>query len=124
MPLQQLRRVERRWSKRFDVALLEHSAYLDTPWITRLVDFAQKVLAQDRVKIIGICFGHQIVGRAMGVKVGKSDRGWEVSVMDMELTEKGKELFGKEKLVCLRYCGPCSFLDRKLFLSSLEPLIT
>jgi GMP synthase-like glutamine amidotransferase len=57
------------------------------------------VLAQDRVRLIGVCFGHQIVGRALGAKVGRSDGGWEVAVNDIELTEKGKELFGVDKLV-------------------------
>jgi GMP synthase-like glutamine amidotransferase len=63
------------------------------------VEFVKKVLAQDRVRLIGICFGHQIIGRALDQKVGRSDRGWEVSVTLMQLTAKGKELFGVEELV-------------------------
>jgi hypothetical protein len=63
------------------------------------VEFTKKVLAQDRVRLIGVCFGHQIIGRALEQKVGRSDRGWEVSVTPMELTAKGKELFGVEELV-------------------------
>ncbi|RAL65779.1 hypothetical protein DID88_005444 [Monilinia fructigena] len=55
-------------------------------------------LAQDRVRIVGVCFGHQIVGRALGVKVDRSDKGWEVSVTPVELTAKGKEIFGLESL--------------------------
>ena len=61
--------------------------------------FNQEILAQDRVRIIGVCFGHQIIGRAMGVKVAPSNRGWEVSVCKMELSEKGKDLFKKQDLV-------------------------
>ncbi|PGH19560.1 hypothetical protein AJ80_03896 [Polytolypa hystricis UAMH7299] len=75
-----------------------HNSYEDIPWINRLVDFTTKVLAQDRVRIIGICFGHQILGRALGVKVGPNEQGWEVAVYDMDLTEEGKTLFGVEKL--------------------------
>lgn len=59
------------------------------------------MLAQDRVRIIGVCFGHQILGRALGVKVGRSEVGWEISVCEMDLTDKGKELFGRDKLVSL-----------------------
>lgn len=51
------------------------------------------------MKILGICFGHQIIGRALGVKVGRSDAGWEIAVCDMDLSEPGKKLFGKDKLV-------------------------
>jgi GMP synthase-like glutamine amidotransferase len=77
----------------------EHNSFEDIPWINRLVEFTQQVLAQDRVRLLGICFGHQIVGRALGTKVGRSDQGWEIAVCDMDLTDKGKELFGRDKIV-------------------------
>ncbi|KAI9703896.1 MAG: hypothetical protein M1836_007670 [Candelina mexicana] len=70
-----------------------HNSFDDNPWTVKLVDFVTRVLAQDRVRIIGVCFGHQIVGRAMGAKVGRSDIGWETSVLPVELSAKGKELF-------------------------------
>lgn len=63
------------------------------------MEFTKKVLAQNRVRLIGVCFGHQIIGRALDVKVDRSDRGWEVSVTPVQLTAKGKELFGVEELV-------------------------
>lgn len=62
------------------------------------MEFTQKVLAQHRVRIIGVCFGHQIVARALGVEVGRNADGWEAAVNDVQLTEKGKEVFGVEKL--------------------------
>lgn len=64
------------------------------------MEFTKGVLAQKRVRLIGVCFGHQVIGRAMGVKVDRSDRGWEVSVSPVQLTQKGKDLFGVEELVC------------------------
>lgn len=70
-----------------------------TPWINRLVEFTKQVLAQDRVRLIGVCFGHQIIGRALGAKVGRSANGWEASVQELTLTNQGKEVFGVEKLV-------------------------
>jgi GMP synthase-like glutamine amidotransferase len=63
------------------------------------VEFTQSVLAQDRVRLLGICFGHQIVARALGMTVGPSDQGWEIAVCDVNLTPEGKELFGRNKLV-------------------------
>jgi GMP synthase-like glutamine amidotransferase len=65
----------------------------------KLVEFTKTVLAQQRVRLIGVCFGHQIIGRALGVRVDRSDRGWEISVTEVELTEKGRELFGVQELV-------------------------
>jgi GMP synthase-like glutamine amidotransferase len=64
----------------------------------KLVEFTQKALAQSRVRIIGVCFGHQIVARAMGVEVGRNADGWEAAVNDVQLTDKGKDVFGVEKL--------------------------
>jgi GMP synthase-like glutamine amidotransferase len=75
------------------------SSFDNDPWILKLVDFVKEVLSQKRVRIIGLCFGHQIVGRAMGVKVAKSDKGWETSVMAIDLTKRGQEIFGKTTLV-------------------------
>jgi GMP synthase-like glutamine amidotransferase len=51
------------------------------------------------VRIIGVCFGHQIVGRALGLRVGRNDDGWEVSVLPIRLTEFGAELMGRRELV-------------------------
>lgn len=47
---------------------------------------------------MGVCFGHQIVGRAMGAKVGRNEggSGWEVSVTDVHLTTEGKKVFDEE----------------------------
>ena len=59
------------------------------------------MLAQDRVRMIGVCFGHQIIARAMGVTVGRNDDGWESAVNEVQLTAKGKELFQKEKIVSI-----------------------
>lgn len=78
----------------------KYSAFASTPWIVRLVEFVKTILEGERgVRIVGVCFGHQIVGRAMGVKVVSSEHGWEASVCEVKLTEKGKEVFGRETLV-------------------------
>jgi GMP synthase-like glutamine amidotransferase len=63
------------------------------------VDFTTKVLTQDRVRAIGVCFGHQIIGRALGAKVRPNEAGWEVAVSEVNLTGEGTELFGVEMLV-------------------------
>ncbi|EOD46747.1 hypothetical protein GTA08_BOTSDO09427 [Neofusicoccum parvum] len=76
----------------------KHNSFDDKPWILKLVEFTKKVLAQDRVRLIGICFGHQIIGRALDVKVDRSDAGWETSVLPMNLTAKGKEIFKQDSI--------------------------
>ncbi|KAG4420584.1 hypothetical protein IFR04_006291 [Cadophora malorum] len=76
----------------------KHNSFDDDPWILKLVEFVKQVLEQKRVRIIGVCFGHQILGRALGAKVARSDKGWEISVTAMDLTKKGQELFGRTSL--------------------------
>ncbi|KAL2140175.1 hypothetical protein VTI28DRAFT_4191 [Corynascus sepedonium] len=81
----------------------KHNAFDDDAWILTLVEYVRKVLTHrcgDRtIKVIGVCFGHQIVARALGALVGRSDQGWEVSVVETTLTEKGREMFpGRETL--------------------------
>lgn len=78
----------------------KHNAFDDDDWITTLVEFVRKALLHDRVRVVGVCFGHQIVARALGALVARSDAGWEVSVTQTRLTEKGREVFGgRETLV-------------------------
>ena len=85
-----------------DAILLTASAsnsFADDLWILKLVAFVKEVLEQRRVRVIGACFGHQIVGRALGASVGRSDKGWETSVTAIDLTKRGQEIFGKTTLV-------------------------
>lgn len=63
------------------------------------MEFVTKVLDQKRVRIIGVCYGHQIVGRAMGMQTGRSDGGWEIAVCQVQMTKKGQELFKKDTIV-------------------------
>ena len=73
--------------------------------MNRLVEFVKQVLSQNRARLVGVCFGHQIIGRAMGAKVGRSNGGWETSVCQFTLTGLGKKLFGKDELVSFFTCS-------------------
>ena len=56
-----------------------HSVYDNLPWIAELVDFLQQVLAARR-KLIGICFGHQLMAHFFGGEVAPGPQGWGVGV--------------------------------------------
>ncbi|WAO92668.1 GATase domain-containing protein [Fusarium falciforme] len=75
-----------------------HTAFDNDPWIVKLVEYTKKAIETDRVRVVGICFGHQIIGRAAGAKLGRSDKGWEIAVTEVDLTAKGKEVFGLDKM--------------------------
>lgn len=61
-----------------------------------------QALQSKRIRVIGVCFGHQIVARALGAKVGRNPDGWEAAVNDVQLTPKGQEIFRLKDMVSLR----------------------
>ncbi|BGP42907.1 hypothetical protein JCM10449v2_006922 [Rhodotorula kratochvilovae] len=76
------------------------SAYDDDPWIVDLVSFLQRLPSLNAsLKLIGICFGHQIIARANGGVCERSAKGWEIGTRRIELTQRGKQLFeGRERI--------------------------
>ncbi|KAK3297394.1 class I glutamine amidotransferase-like protein [Chaetomium fimeti] len=74
------------------------SAYDEDEWVVRLAAFVRRLLDEGRVRVIGVCFGHQIVARALGARVAPSPAGWELSVTEVRLSEEGRAVFGGESL--------------------------
>jgi GMP synthase-like glutamine amidotransferase len=62
------------------------SAYEDKEWIRNLERLVQELHAK-RKKMVGICFGHQVIARALGGTVAKSDKGWGVGVNVYSISE-------------------------------------
>lgn len=52
-----------------------HGVYDDLDWIEPVKAFLRDALAQ-KIPVVGVCFGHQLLAEAMGGKVEKSDKGW------------------------------------------------
>jgi GMP synthase-like glutamine amidotransferase len=68
---------------------------MDIPWTNELVVFVKHVAEEHPlVRIIGICYGHQIVARALGGKVELSKKGWELGSYECAMTEEGRDLLG------------------------------
>jgi len=57
------------------------------PWIADLEDFVRLLHAAHK-KVIGICFGHQLIAKALGGKVIKSPKGWGVGISQNQITER------------------------------------
>ena len=91
------------------IGLLEFNAYDNDAWILRLVEFTKQALQHPHVKVIGVCYGHQIVGRAFGATVMKHDQGtWETSVCDVQLTDRGRDLFGGKSVLVRKSAIRCT----------------
>ncbi|KAI0795069.1 class I glutamine amidotransferase-like protein [Abortiporus biennis] len=73
------------------------NAYENVPWINKLVGYVAWV-AKDKpkIKLFGICFGHQIIARSLGTEVVPNDGKWEVGITPITLSEVGKKVFGVE----------------------------
>lgn len=96
----------------FPTDLNECDAYLITgsktgvydkkPWINSLTLFIQQANCEG-VKLVGLCFGHQILAEALGGKVEKSDKGWGVGAMVSRPVEHADWMTDKLGALCLLY---------------------
>ncbi|KAG8368586.1 hypothetical protein BUALT_Bualt15G0060900 [Buddleja alternifolia] len=53
-------------------------------WICKLLILLKKLDAMNK-KVLGVCFGHQILGRAIGGKIGRAAAGWDIGVTKVHL---------------------------------------
>lgn len=60
------------------------SVYEDVPWIARFADLVRR-LDRERRKLVGICFGSQMIGHALGGEVARAPAGWQVGVKEVSL---------------------------------------
>jgi GMP synthase-like glutamine amidotransferase len=59
--------------------------YEDLPWIPELKTFLRET--KGKAKLVGICFGHQIMAEAFGGRVEKSDKGWGIGLHRYEVRD-------------------------------------
>ena len=65
-----------------------HGVYEGEPWMKRLADWA--LAAADANKpVLGVCFGHQLLGWALGAIVEKNPKGRERGTCFVDLTDEG-----------------------------------
>ena len=78
------------------------SVYDEIDWIKQLGEFVQE-LHKKKKKLIGICFGHQLVAHFLGGKTQKSEKGWGIGIHESILSSSA-EHYGVEgqnyNLVC------------------------
>lgn len=72
--------------------------YDDLPWIEPLKQFLRA--ARGKAKLVGICFGHQIMAEAFGGRVEKSDRGWGVGLHSYQVRERAAWMDDGDSFAC------------------------
>lgn len=71
------------------------SAYNDNPWFPPALGFLRRVVERD-IPLFCSCWGHQALAVALGGKVEVDEDGYELGILELELTEEGAQdsLFG------------------------------
>ncbi|KAK3016258.1 hypothetical protein RJ639_006089 [Escallonia herrerae] len=68
-----------------------NDAHGNDAWICKLLNLL-KILDSMKKRVLGICFGHQILGRALGGKTGRAVSGWDIGVTTVHLSPSSKLL--------------------------------
>ena len=63
------------------------SVYENEEWIIRTKETIRQIAVLDKY-FVGFCFGHQLLGEAMGGRVSKSSNGWCIGVHEFEVLKR------------------------------------
>jgi len=76
--------------------------YDEDPWIGLLAQFIRDCYQAKR-KLVGICFGHQILAHALGGLAQKSERGWGFGMKSFEISGDKPWMNGQQPGRCSLY---------------------
>jgi len=71
----------------FVVTGSRHDAHGNDVWILKLCHLLQ-TLHTMAIKVLGICFGHQVLCRALGGKTGRAPAGWDIGLRKITVFDK------------------------------------
>ena len=84
----------------------DHGAYLVTgspagvyenlPWMEPLKRFLQGT--KGKAKLVGFCFGHQMMAESFGGRVAKSDKGWAVGLRSYDVIHRAPWMDDAERI--------------------------
>ena len=99
----------------------DHDAYIITgsksgvydneDWIKALKLYIQRLDAKKK-KLIGICFGHQLIAEALGGHAGKAHCGWEIGVKRAVMIQDEDPRFSRVSEFCLVYSHQDQVLEK------------
>jgi GMP synthase-like glutamine amidotransferase len=87
----------------YDAVLLTGSkadSFSDEPWVVELRRRVTELLEQKK-KLLGICFGHQLIALCLGAKVGRAPQGWGVGRMSYDWHAANLPLAPEDKTLSL-----------------------
>ncbi|NKB62344.1 MAG: hypothetical protein GKR95_09510 [Gammaproteobacteria bacterium] len=75
----------------------KYAVYEDIPWILDLQGFVRKCWDQN-IRMVGICFGHQLIAHSLGGKTEKADVGWGFGIHAAKVTQPQPWMNNRETL--------------------------
>jgi len=88
----------------YDAVLLTGSradSFSQEPWVLTLRQKVEELL-QAKKKLLGICFGHQLIALCLGARVGRAPQGWGAGRMDYQwLAPELPEAQGRNEIALL-----------------------
>jgi GMP synthase-like glutamine amidotransferase len=60
------------------------SVYDDIPWVQRFAQLTRDIAGSDR-RLVGVCFGQQMIAHALGGKVEQAPQGWGVGIKEVSV---------------------------------------
>ncbi len=79
-----------------------HGVYEDLPWIGVLQKFIRECWEQE-IKVVGICFGHQLIAHSLGGKAEKAEAGWGFGIQSAKIIDRKPWMTDIESLNDDRY---------------------
>ncbi len=74
-----------------------YSVYEEHDWIRKLLDFVRSCWNRN-TRVVGICFGHQLLAQALGGKTVKADAGWGFGIHAARVIRNKPWMTGRESL--------------------------
>lgn len=63
-------------------------------WSERTAEWLARVVEGDRLPLLGVCYGHQLVAHALGGRVGPNPNGRRMGTRRLQVESEGDELLG------------------------------